>query len=767
MTTIVTNPVTLGAGVPDATTIETDLKFLIIQTIASTLTFQEAPLALVKSNLLAGALAAVNNLSDLADPVAARENLGARNFSYLFSTTAPSGTFGIVGDIVINDNGIIYEKTAATTWTTRVDIATSAELTTAITNHVASSDPHPLYLTQTEGDVRYAPLGESPGSGARYLFDVSTVITGVGTGEIRFNNTTASLVTSITISELDRNGGAMATFLDLISAGSKLQVSFDASEETYAWFNVTAIVDNGVFRTFTVTHIASAGTRANGEVTLGIFGSAGSSLTVREVDGTPSIAASVIEFPNGSLTDQGGGVARLTLSSGGASGIQYTYNDADPPTASGQIRTLQASLNVATAVAINAADVNGDSATDITARLKTGSIFTIAKDAANYVRFEATADYTSGSVAVVVRAEQGAISSGDTVFLAISSGAPSAPSGGAELVWSVVTTAPSSTAGNGYIANAATELAITTPLGPLTPGSTVFGVGNSGTGGFKLSPASGQIIMLGSTLIDTASKHLTNNNQSALVLLRALSATTWIVESAANVIFGQAIAGFTRLLIRANEAAGSSTVADLVVPGRTITLNGTASVVSGGKFGNALRIGANNTTTGTFNAEFTMSDSLGTQDFCIEAWIDSVAGTLFRAAPFSFARAGVELFAINFQGGVGGASQPQLLLGNNGTSGQATASGAPTTALNTGYHHYAISRQANVWRMFIDGVKYLESSIVYDFLTTPFTVRIGNRYASGLDNSSCNGDFDEVRISIGDPIYTANFAVPTAEFVYP
>jgi hypothetical protein len=52
MTTIVTDPVTLGAGVPDATTIETDLKFLIIQTISSVLTFQEAPLALVQLNFL-------------------------------------------------------------------------------------------------------------------------------------------------------------------------------------------------------------------------------------------------------------------------------------------------------------------------------------------------------------------------------------------------------------------------------------------------------------------------------------------------------------------------------------------------------------------------------------------------------------------------------------------------------------------------------------------------------------------------------------------
>lgn len=39
---------------------------------------------------------------------------------------------------------------------------------------------------------------------------------------------------------------------------------------------------------------------------------AGGSITAREVDASPSVAASVIEFPNGTLTDQGGGVARYT-----------------------------------------------------------------------------------------------------------------------------------------------------------------------------------------------------------------------------------------------------------------------------------------------------------------------------------------------------------------------------------------------------------------------------------------------------------------------
>ncbi len=51
-------------------------------------------------------------------------------------------------------------------------------------------------------------------------------------------------------------------------------------------------------------------------------GGGGGSLTVREVDGSPSVSATVLEFPIGTLTNQGGGVARVTTVTGptGATG---------------------------------------------------------------------------------------------------------------------------------------------------------------------------------------------------------------------------------------------------------------------------------------------------------------------------------------------------------------------------------------------------------------------------------------------------------------
>jgi hypothetical protein len=57
-------------------------------------------------------------------------------------------------------------------------------------------------------------------------------------------------------------------------------------------------------------------TVVGGTLTWATPGSGG--VTVREVDTAPSVAATVLEFPNGTLTDQGSGVARYTPAAGGS-----------------------------------------------------------------------------------------------------------------------------------------------------------------------------------------------------------------------------------------------------------------------------------------------------------------------------------------------------------------------------------------------------------------------------------------------------------------
>ena len=103
MSTLVSDPVLLGSGISDATTVESDLKFVITQTISSVLLCQEAPLSLISSRILSGALIAANNLSDLADKAIALANLGVHNLQYSAGTAAPTGTLGNIGDFAFND----------------------------------------------------------------------------------------------------------------------------------------------------------------------------------------------------------------------------------------------------------------------------------------------------------------------------------------------------------------------------------------------------------------------------------------------------------------------------------------------------------------------------------------------------------------------------------------------------------------------------------------------------------------------------------------
>jgi hypothetical protein len=82
----------------------------------------------------------------------------------------------------------------------------------------------------------------------------------------------------------------------------------------------------------------------NGPITVGTTGltfvqfgaGGGGSLTVREVDGSPSVAATTIEFPNGTLTDQGSGVARYTPAGGGGTDVaQYMGIQMEAPPSTG------------------------------------------------------------------------------------------------------------------------------------------------------------------------------------------------------------------------------------------------------------------------------------------------------------------------------------------------------------------------------------------------------------------------------------------------
>jgi hypothetical protein len=342
MTTVVTDPVTLGAGVPDATTIETDLKFLIIQTISSTLTFQEAPLALVSASILASALIAANNLSDLVDAVAARGNLGAKNLYYVSGTSAPSNSVGIVNDFAINDNGVLYEKTGSTTWTNRIDLATGAEVTAAIAAHTGASDPHPVYLTQTEGDGRYPLSSALPESiddrvaallqaganitltynDAGNILTIASTASGGATGLKYTYNTTAgtgvisaadlTIATGLTINATDAQGKSASDVLARLKNGAIILVAKD--ESNWVRYAVTADYASG---SVTVTVAQSLGAISSGNtVYLSIIS-----------DAPSSGGGALNQLSPGAITAAGGNSSIIVTQSIAASGgvAPYTY----------------------------------------------------------------------------------------------------------------------------------------------------------------------------------------------------------------------------------------------------------------------------------------------------------------------------------------------------------------------------------------------------------------------------------------------------------
>lgn len=127
----------------------------------------------------------------------------------------------------------------------------------------------------------------------------------------------------LTLRATAQDGVSLAAIMAGAIAGSTIQISQRNAPANYEIYALTAAMTLAAGNyTATATQVLGGSAIAPGTPTQliviprGAQGNpgAGSSVTVREVDGTPSGSFSTIEVPNGSLTDQGGGVARLTWS---------------------------------------------------------------------------------------------------------------------------------------------------------------------------------------------------------------------------------------------------------------------------------------------------------------------------------------------------------------------------------------------------------------------------------------------------------------------
>ena len=85
---------------------------------------------------------------------------------------------------------------------------------------------------------------------------------------------------------------------------------------------------------------------------------------------------------------------------------------------------------------------------------------------------------------------------------------------------------------------------------------------------------------------------------------------------------------------------------------------------------------------------------------------------------------------------------------------------APTNFLNGDWHHIALTRSGNDWKLFLDGV-IISSDTRGDFSSYNGDLIVGTWPFSGYDGTLL-GYIDDFRFTDGVARYTANFAVPTA-----
>lgn len=223
--------------------------------------------------------------------------------------------------------------------------------------------------------------------------------------------------------------------------------------------------------------------------------------------------------------------------------------------------------------------------------------------------------------------------------------------------------------------------------------------------------------------------------------------------------------GTTEILLHFDGTNGSTTFTDEV--GHTVTANGAAQLSTARqKFGTAS--GIFNGTSSYLTVPHSSDFNLATGDFTIEMfiWVNA------------YSSSNMTLFE---KDGVSGASFPQyemridntgkltfsLGTGNGTGANQNMGGGAGTTAVGTGaWHHVAITRAGTTVRGFVDGNLDWTAVSTNSVIDGGKPLFIG--YQNGQPSSSFfNGNIDELRLTKGAAIYTANFTPPSAPFTYP
>jgi len=191
----------------------------------------------------------------------------------------------------------------------------------------------------------------------------------------------------------------------------------------------------------------------------------------------------------------------------------------------------------------------------------------------------------------------------------------------------------------------------------------------------------------------------------------------------------------------------------------TITTVGTAQLsTSIKKFGTASLYLPANTAYTTIPS--TVANFAG-KDFCVELWVYPITKTWYgNIIGHNLASTSYVGFNLQWEYGT---NKIRFLSGYQGNAiWTIDVVSAIDVSLNT-WSHIAVTREGQVLRVFINGVK----SIEVNSAATLWAENDGGYFGIGAGSGNNRfgvGNIDEVRIIEGSPIYTTNFTPPTSPF---
>lgn len=223
----------------------------------------------------------------------------------------------------------------------------------------------------------------------------------------------------------------------------------------------------------------------------------------------------------------------------------------------------------------------------------------------------------------------------------------------------------------------------------------------------------------------------------------------------------------TVLLLSGDGTNGSTTFTDLshAARGNATAVNDAQVVTAIKKFG-----------TGSIRFDGTLDrlsfpDSadwaFGSGDFTIEAW--ALFDTAFIEANQCLISqwatgGGNRSWTLQYQGGL--ATNALQFAGSSAGTGSDVSLSFNWTPTADVFYHIAVDRNANTWRLYIDGTMVAKATSSITLFNSTTILRIGDIDSGSVETSYMKGNLDEVRITKGVARYASDsgYTVPTAAF---